>query len=130
MQLHTVTAHVFLIDKLTTLVETELHDRTDKIGSRDDGSSDIRLLDMVDERWIGQSRWVMYLFHTTLLVIYHIGYVRNGGDDIHVELTVQTLLYNLHVEQTEESASETEAQGNRTLRREGKRSIVELQLLQ
>ena len=130
MQLHTVTTHVFLIDKLTTLVETELHDRTDKIGSCDDGSSDIRLLDMVDERWIWQSRWVMYLFHTTLLVIYHIGYVRNGGDDIHVELTVQTFLYNLHVEQTEESASETEAQGNRTLRREGKRSIVELQLLQ
>jgi len=85
---------------------------------------------MVDERWIRQSRWVMYLFYTTLLVIYHIGYVWNGGDDIHVELTVEALLNDLHVEQSEESAAESESQRQRTLRLECQRRVVQLEFLQ
>ena len=72
----------------------------------------------------------MDLFLLTLLGVAHIGYVRHGGDDVHIELTVQALLYNLHVEQAQESATKTEAQGNRGLWGESQRSIVQLQLLQ
>ena len=35
-----------------------------------------------------------------------------GSDDIHIKLTVQSLLYDFHVEQSEESATETEAQSH------------------
>ncbi len=85
---------------------------------------------MVDHRRVRQSRRIVNFLLPTLLVIYHIRYVRHGGDDIHIELTVQTLLHNLHVEQAQESATEAEAQGHRTLRREGQGSIVELQLFE
>ena len=130
VQLYTVTAHVLLVNQFATLIQTKLHNRTDVIGCGDDGGTDIWLLDMVNHRWVWQSRRVVNLLLATLLVIYHIRYVRNGGDNIHVELAVQTLLHNFHVEQTEESATETEAQCHGTLRRECKRRIVELQLLQ
>ncbi len=45
MQFHTVTADIFLIDQLTTLIETQRHDRTNEVGCRDDGSADVRLFD-------------------------------------------------------------------------------------
>ena len=130
VQLHTIAAHVLLVNQFATLIQTELHDRTDVIGSSDDGSSDVWFLDMVNHGWVRQSGRIVNLFLASLLVVYHIGYVRHGGDDIHVELTVQTFLHNLHVEQSEETTTETESQCHRALWREGKRSIVELQLLQ
>ena len=36
VQLNTIATNVFLIDKFTTLVETERHNRTDKVGGCDD----------------------------------------------------------------------------------------------
>ena len=48
-----------------------------------------------------------------MLVVYHIRYVRHGGDDVHIELAIQSLLHNLHVEQSKESTTETEAEGYR-----------------
>ena len=65
-----------------------------------------------------------------MLVEDMIEHVGHRSDDIHVELTVQTLLNDLHVQQAEESAAEAEAQGYRRLWREGQGGIVQLQLLQ
>ena len=118
VQLHTVTTHVFLVNQFATLIQTKLHNRTDVIGCGDDGGTDIWLLDMVNHRWVWQSRRVVNLLLAALLVVYHIRYVRHGGDNIHVELAVQTLLHNFHVEQSKESTTETEAEGYRRLWRE------------
>ena len=56
--------------------------------------------------------------------------VGHGGDDVHVELAVETLLDDLHVQQSEESAAEAEAERQRALRFEGQRGVVELQLFE
>ena len=72
----------------------------------------------------------MYLGHHAMLVINVITYVGHGGNDIHVELTVQALLHNFHVQQPQEAATEAEAQGYRRLGLEGEGSIVQLQFLQ
>ena len=61
-----------------------------------------------------------------LLVVDHVRHVRHGRDDVHVELAVQTFLDNLHVQKTEEAATETEAESHRRLGLERERRIVEL----
>ena len=73
---------------------------------------------MVDERLLGQPRGIMHLLHVPLLVIHVIGNVGHRGYHVHVEFAVEPLLNDFHVEQSEEAASEAEAQSDRTLRRE------------
>ncbi len=65
---------------------------------------------MVNQRHIGHTRWVMHFLHLALLVVHQVTYVWHSGDNVHIKLTVQTLLDNLHVEQTQEAAAETKAQ--------------------
>ena len=84
---------------------------------------------MVDECEVGQSRRVVHLFRVSLLVIHHVRHVGHGGDDVHVELAVETLLHDFHVQQTQESASESESQCYRRLWLERERRVVELQFL-
>ena len=64
---------------------------------------------MINLHRIGQARRVVHLGHATLLVINEVGDVGDGRNDVHIELTVETLLNDLHMEQTEESAAEAEA---------------------
>ena len=129
-KLHAVAGDILLLDEFTTFAETECHDRTDVVGGGDDGRADIRLLNAVDLREIRHAGRVMYLDHAAVFGIDVVRDVRDGGDDIHIELAIQPLLDDLHVQETEESAAETKAQRHRRLRLEGERSIVELQFLQ
>ena len=85
---------------------------------------------MVDEGLLGQTGRIVHLLHIAMLVIYQVRYVRNSGDDVHIELAVETLLHNLHVEQTEEAATESKAKSYGRLGRKGQRSVVKLQFLQ
>ena len=85
---------------------------------------------MFNHREVRQSGRIMHFFHLALLGVTHIADVGHGGDHIHVELTVETLLDDFHVEQTQKTTTETEAQRYGTLRRKGQGGIVELKLLQ
>ena len=53
-----------------------------------------------------------------------------GGDDVEVELALQTLGDDLHVEQAEEAAAEAEAQSRTGLHLKGQGGVVQLQLFQ
>ena len=53
-----------------------------------------------------------------------------GGDEIQVELPLQPLLDDLHVEHAQKAAAEAEAQGGGGLGLEGQGGVVELELLQ
>ena len=68
---------------------------------------------MVDKGRFGESRRVVYLCHLAAFVENVVAYVGHGGDHIHVELAAKTLLDYFHVQQAEEAATETEAQGRR-----------------
>ena len=61
--------------------------------------------------------------------IYKVRHVGHSGDDVHVKLAVKPLLHYLHVQQTEETATEAEAQRHTALRAEAEAGIIELQLL-
>ena len=68
---------------------------------------------MVYEGGVGETRGVMHFCHGAPLVVHTVAYVWHGGDDFHVELAAETLLYNLHMEQSEEAAAEAKAEGGR-----------------
>ena len=85
---------------------------------------------MVDQRRVGQAARVVHLEAFALLRVDLIRDVGHGRDDIHVELAVEPFLYDLHVQQAEEAAPETESQGGRALGLEGQRRVVQLELLQ
>ena len=50
------------------------------------------------------------------------------GDKVEVELALEALLNDLHVEHAEEAAAEAEAERDRALRLEGQRGVVQLEL--
>ena len=130
MQFYAASTHILLVEQLTTLVQTERHDGADECRGSDDGRPDIRLLNVVDKCLIGKSAGVVHFLHLALLRVAHVADVGHSGDDVHVELTIQSLLHNLHVEQAQKSAAETEAKGHGALGLEGQRCVVQLQLLQ
>ena len=72
----------------------------------------------------------MHLEHVALRRGDFIGYVRDGRDDVHVEFAVEAFLDDLHVQQSEKSAAEAEAQRQRTFGLERERGIVELQFFE
>ena len=55
---------------------------------------------------------------------------RRGGDQRQVELALEALADDLHVQEAEEAAAEPDAEGVRGLGLEGEAGVVELQLLQ
>ena len=55
---------------------------------------------------------------------------RRRGDEVEVELALEPLLDDLHVEQAEEAAPEAEPEGDRALGLEGDRGVVEVELLE
>ena len=125
-KLHAVTRYVFLLHELAALAEAKRHDRADEIAAGNHRRAYIRLLDMVDERGVGQARGIVHLKHFAAFVVDSVAYVGHRGDHIHVELAAEALLYDFHVEQAEEAAAETEAESLRRLGRECQRGVVEL----
>ena len=130
LDFHTVARNEILSHQLATLAQAKRHDRSDIAGSRDNRSVDIRFLHVLNQRWVRHTRRIVYLHALTMLVIHHVRHVWHRRNHIHVELTVQSLLHNLHVEQTQETTAETKTEGSRTLVLEGERSIVQPQLFQ
>ena len=55
---------------------------------------------------------------------------RRRGDQVEVELALEALLDDLHVEQAEEAAAEPEPEGDRALRLVGEARVVEVELLE
>ncbi len=129
-EFHTVAGDELLLDEVAALGEAEGHDGTDVLGGGDDAGADDGFLDVVDLYRLRHAGGVVYLADLALLGVYEIGYVGDGGDDVHVELAVQAFLHYLHVEQTEKSAAEAEAQGGGRLGREAQGGIVELEFLE
>ena len=59
-----------------------------------------------------------------------VAHAGRGGDQVEVELALQPLLDDLHVQQAEEAAAEAEAERDRTFRLEEERRIVEPQFFE
>ena len=119
MEFHSVARYIFLLDQFAAFAQAEGHDVADEVGAGDDRSTDIRFFDVIDFHRVGHSRGVVHFEQRVVLIVNVVAHVRHRGDHIHVELSVQSFLHDLHVQQAQESAAETEAQCHRRFGLEG-----------
>ena len=109
----------------------ELHEAADVAVRRDDAELDPRLLDRLDLADFGELGRVVdrdpAAVHRQLHPVLDRG---RGGDEVEVELALEALLDDLHVEQPQEAAAEPEPERDRALRLVRERGVVEVQLLE
>ena len=79
---------------------------------------------------VGQLGRAVDLAHLAVGRRHPVEHARRGRDQVHVELALETLLHDLHVQQAEEAAAEAEAERRRGLGLEEERRVVEPQLLE
>ena len=73
---------------------------------------------------------VVDLDHLAIGRPHPVEHARRGRHQVDVELALEPLLHDLHVQQAEEPAAEPEAQRRRRLRLEHERRVVEAQFLE
>lgn len=107
----------------------QFHDGADELAGRNDGGLHDGLVDGTDlalrpVRRIGDDDLGAILFE------HSVDDVGRGGDQVQIELALQTLAGDLHVQQTQEATPEPETQRHRCFRLIGQRRVVEPQLVQ
>jgi len=79
----------------------------------------------------GHLGWVLHHACTVAVALHHlVDHAGRGGDQVLVELALQTLLHDLHVQQAQEAAAEAKAQRLRHLGLVVQRGVIELELFQ
>ena len=84
----------------------------------------------VDPAGVRQLRRAVDLLHHAVGRRHAVQHARRRRDQVHVELALEPLLDDLHVQQAEEAAAEAEAERHRRLRLEEERRVVQPQLLE
>ncbi|CDN46190.1 hypothetical protein BN871_LI_00040 [Paenibacillus sp. P22] len=125
-----VRIQVLHVHEFAALVLAQLHDGADKVVRHDDGGLDIRLLDMLDLADLRVVGRIVDAEHLAARKRHGIDDARRRRDEVDVELALDALLDDVHMEQAQESAAEAEAERCRRFRLEGEGRVVELQLLQ
>ena len=88
------------------------------------------LTDFVHAPLVGQLGGVLDHHHFAIGLDDLVDHAGRGGDEVLVKLTLQALLHDLHVQQTQKSATETKTQRLADFRLVLQRGIVELEFFQ
>src|SRR6266404_5518134 len=107
---------------------TQLHDGADVLGGCHDPRLDVRLLDVVDRRAVRHQARILHQLHGAVRPVDVVLHVRHRADQIEVELPLESLPHDLHVEQAEEPAAKPEAERHRRFRLVVQRPVVQLEL--
>ena len=130
MDLDQVGVEILHVFELAPALLAHGHDVADVVRGGDDGDLDERLPLLRDDGGVGV---VVGVVHADLRAVglgHFVNDVGQGGDEVQVELPLQALLNDLHVEHPQKAAAEAEAQGGGGLRLEGQGGVVELELFQ
>ena len=109
MQLHQVGVQILHILELTPAVLTHGHDIAHILVGGDDGDLHIGLLGMLNNSGVGIIVGVIHLYQGAVGLIYMVNNGGESGDQIQVELPLQALLDDLHMEHPQKAAAEAEA---------------------
>ena len=115
------------VDEFTALFGDEFHQFADVVVRRHDVGPHGGLADLDDVLRLGEEAGVVDLHLGAVGELHLVDDARVGRDDIHVELATEALLHDLHVEQTEEPATEPEAQRRGAFRLIAEGRIVDLE---
>ncbi len=118
----------FRVRHFAAFFQHELHHVADVFAGHHDIHVHDGFADLLDHLGLGEKRRVIYDDFRTIREIHVIDHGRVGGDHIHIELAPQPFLDDLHVQQAEEAAAETEAESGGALLRESEGGVVDLEL--
>ena len=130
MQLHQMGVQILHILELAAPLLTHGHDVAHIVLRGDDGHLDIRLLRVIDGAGVRVVVGVVHLHHGAVGLVDMVDHAGQRGHKIQIELALQPLLNDLHVEHSKKAAAEAEAQRHGGFRLEGQGGVVELELLQ
>ena len=88
------------------------------------------LADLADAPQVGHLAGVLDLQHRAVVQLHLVDHAGRGGDEVLVELALQALLHDLHVQQAQKAAAEAEAQRLAHLGLVAQAAVVELELFQ
>src|SRR5690606_16176387 len=130
LEVHALGVEVVRVDVRPAAVLAERHQRADVLGRGDDLGLDVGLADLGD---LADGRHLARVRDFELRPVRQldrVADVRERGDDVEVELAVEALLDDLHVEHAEEADAEAEAERSAGLGLVGERGVVELELVE
>ena len=127
--MHALLGQVLHVVEAAAALVAELHHRADVLLRHDHRGLDVRLLDRLDlVRHVGG---VVHLEPVAARPgLDAVGDVRRGHEQVEVELALEPLADDLHVQQAEEAAAEAEAERLRGLGLVEERAVVQLQPLE
>jgi len=110
------------------LIHHDLHDVADILIRDHHKALHDRFPDLLDDAHVGKVRGVVDLEDLAIGLHHLVDDARVGGDDVHVVLAAQALDDDLHVEESEESAAESEAERDGTFGHVVEGGVVDLKL--
>src|SRR5919106_1692424 len=125
---HALLAQVLEVVEAASALVGELHDRPDVVLRHDHRGLHVRLLDELD--LLRHLRRVVDLDDLAGPLRRLVRDVRRRDQEVEVELPLEALAHDLHVQEPEEAAAEPEAERLRRLRLVRERGVVELQALE
>ncbi len=114
--------------QFASLFHDELHGISNVVAWEHDEDANHGLTDFLDGLLLGEIGGIVDDQFFAVGFGDLVDYAGVGGDDIHVELTAESFLDDFHVEEAEESAAETEAEGGGGFGLEGEGGVVDLEL--
>ena len=118
------------IGRDAAMLDGKLHDGTRVLGRADDLGLEVGLLDTLDARGLGKILRAANVNHLAIGLVDVIVHRGARGNEVQVELTLQALLDDLHVQQAQEAHAEAKAQRHRRLGLPYQRRIVDVQLVE
>ena len=114
----------------SALLRAQGHDRSDVLLRHENDRFDDRLANLVDFRGIRHFRRVLDARDRPVAQLNLVDDGGSSGHERHVVLALEAFLHDIHVQQAQEPAAESEAERLGGFRLVVQRRIVELQLLQ
>ena len=124
MELHQMGVQILHVLELAPPILAHGHDVAHEVLGRDDGHLHIGLLGVLNGAGVGVIVGVVHPHHGAVGLVHVVNDVGQGGHQVEIELPLQPLLNDLHVEHSQKAAPEAEAQCHRALRLEGEGGIV------
>ena len=109
---------------------TQIHDRTDKLGSHHNLCFHHRLFHIFDLCRIRHIGWIGQVDHFSVCLMDFIDNTWRSCHKIQIILSLQTLLHDLQMQKPKESTAESKPKSHRCLRFKLQRRIIELQFFQ
>ena len=109
------------------LLRAELQDRAHGIVGGDDHGGDHGLFDLGDLAGRRKFGGIVHFEHFARRGGDAVAHAGRGGDQVDAELALQALLHDLHVQQAQKAAAETEAQRDGVFRLVEEGGVVQLQ---